>query len=131
MTGCATFKGHGRCPLLIPLSYEVKTRANLALSRSSLLFSSFSLSLYPRLFLPCERCRRLAPADTWTKIYVDRDFATRGSLQFIPSANRPLPWRQSREPRRGDGYARRTPRECTIMRHLPCCVFRQNSFGDK
>jgi len=41
------------------------------------------LSPSPSLFA-ADVGRRSAPADTWTKIYAGRDFATRGSL--VPSA---------------------------------------------
>jgi len=69
------------CPSLIPLSYEAKALANLALPSVFVFFPYLFSSL--SYFLS-----RLASVDTWTKIYADRDFATRSLIpSFVSSAN--------------------------------------------
>lgn len=68
------------CPSLIPLSYEAKVLANLALPSVFVFFSPRLFPLFLSYFLPNDP--HLAPVYTWTKIYADRDFATRS---FVPS----------------------------------------------
>lgn len=95
-SGICTFKGHGQVSLVNPIVLQSESsRQPCSVVR---LRSFFHLSLVARALplshsfsLSAERSVCLAPADTWTKIYASRDFATRGSLvqSADTSARRP------------------------------------------